>query len=167
MQYTSTRRSTPYYTDLKPKTRVYPRPTQELPRQYFCAFLAAPILRIILLFLNNIGLREEQKRAALFATLQSGPWHVIALQETHHATQTEAAQWCRDGASPTPGVARPSRLPAAQPVELSLCFSSPAHCSQGQLAWPSCYGPPRQICCRAMQSQRQITVASVYAPVEK
>ncbi len=26
---------------------------------------------------------------------------VIALQETHHATQAEAAQWCREGAGPT------------------------------------------------------------------
>ena len=54
-----------------------------------------------LLSLNVNGLRGKQKRAALFATLQSGPWHVIALQETHHATQTEAAQWCREGAGPT------------------------------------------------------------------
>ena len=46
-----------------------------------------------LLSLNVNGLRGKQKRAALFATLQSGPWQVIALQETHHANQTEAAQW--------------------------------------------------------------------------
>ncbi len=45
--------------------------------------------------------RERQKRAALFAVLQAGPWHVIALQETHHATQAESAQWCREGAGPT------------------------------------------------------------------
>jgi len=54
-----------------------------------------------LLSLNVNGLRERQKRAALFAVLQAGPWHVIALQETHHATQAEAAQWCREGAGPT------------------------------------------------------------------
>ena len=54
-----------------------------------------------LLSLNVNGLRGKQKRAALFATLQSGPWQVIALQETHHANQTEAAQWCREGAGPT------------------------------------------------------------------
>ena len=36
-----------------------------------------------LLSLNVNGLRERQKRAALFAVLQAGPWHVIALQETH------------------------------------------------------------------------------------
>ena len=35
-----------------------------------------------LLSLNVNGLRGKQKRAALFATLQSGPWQVIALQET-------------------------------------------------------------------------------------
>ena len=49
-----------------------------------------------LLSLNVNGLRGKQKRAALFATLQSGPWQVVALQETHHANQTEAAQWCRE-----------------------------------------------------------------------
>ncbi len=54
-----------------------------------------------LLSLNTNGLRERQKRAALFAVLQAGPWHVVALQETHHATQAEAAQWCREGAGPT------------------------------------------------------------------
>ena len=54
-----------------------------------------------LLSLNVNGLRGKQKRAALFATLQSGPWQVVALQETHHANKTEAAQWCREGAGPT------------------------------------------------------------------
>ena len=54
-----------------------------------------------LLSLNVNGLRGKRKRAALFATLQAGPWHVIALQETHHATSAEAAQWCREGAGPT------------------------------------------------------------------
>ncbi len=47
---------------------------------------------------NVNGPRQRQKRAALFAVLQAGPWYVIALQETHHATQAEAAQYCREGA---------------------------------------------------------------------
>ena len=51
-----------------------------------------------LLSLNINGLRGRRKRAALFSVLLSGPWHVIALQETHHASQAEAAQWCREGA---------------------------------------------------------------------
>ena len=85
-----------------------------------------------LLSLNVNGLRGKQKRAALFATLQSGPWQVIALQETHHANQTEAAQWCREGAGPTPpGMAPPFGLQARQQVEGWPCFSSPAHCFQG------------------------------------
>ena len=42
--------------------------------------------------LNVNGLRGRQKRAALFAALQAGPWHVVALQETHHASQAEATQ---------------------------------------------------------------------------
>ena len=54
-----------------------------------------------LLSFNVNGLQERQKRAALFAVLQAGPWHVIALQGTHHATRAEAAQWCREGADPT------------------------------------------------------------------
>jgi len=63
------------------------------------AIMRSPSLQ--LLSLNVNGLQERQKRAALFAVLQAGPWHVIALQETHHATQAEAAQWLREGASPT------------------------------------------------------------------
>ena len=43
-----------------------------------------------LLSLNVNGLRGKQKRAALFATLQSGPWQVVALQETHHANCNSA-----------------------------------------------------------------------------
>ncbi len=54
-----------------------------------------------LLSLNVNGLRDRQKRAALFAVLQAGPWHVIALQEPHHATQAEAAQWRRERAGTT------------------------------------------------------------------
>ena len=54
-----------------------------------------------LLSLNINGLRGRRKRAALFSVLLSGPCHVIALQETHHASQAEAAQWCREGAGPT------------------------------------------------------------------
>ena len=51
----------------------------------------------------SMGLRERQERAALLAVLQAGPWHVIALQETHHAAQAEAAHWCREG----PGLTAP------------------------------------------------------------
>ncbi len=53
-----------------------------------------------LMSLNVNSLREMQKRAALFAVLQAGPWHVIALQETQRTTQAEAAQ-CTEGAGPT------------------------------------------------------------------
>jgi len=60
-----------------------------------------------LLPLNVNGLQEGQKRAALFAVLKAGPWHVIAPQETHHATQAEAAQWCREGAGRTIPVGTP------------------------------------------------------------
>ena len=86
-----------------------------------------------LLSLNVNGLRGKLKRAALFATLQSGPWQVIALQETHHANQTEAAQWCRGGgqAQPPPGMAPPFGLQARQQVEVWPCCSSPAHWLQG------------------------------------
>ena len=41
--------------------------------------------------------RGKQKLAALFAALQAGPWHVVALQQTHHAGQAEPTQWCREG----------------------------------------------------------------------
>ncbi len=54
----------------------------------------------------SMGLREKQERAALLAVLQAGPWHDIALQETHHAAsaaQAEAAHWCREG----PGLTAP------------------------------------------------------------
>ena len=76
-----------------------------------------------LLSLNVNGLRERQKRAALFAVLQAGPWHVIALQETHHATQAEAAQWCREGVLPPHGMAHHIGLLARQPAAAWPCCS--------------------------------------------
>ncbi len=51
------------------------------------------------LFFNVNGRRERQKRA-LFAVPQAAPLHTFALQEANHATQAEAAQWCRKGAGP-------------------------------------------------------------------
>ena len=59
-----------------------------------------PSLQLLSLLKVN-GLRGKQKLAALFAALQAGPWHVVALQQTHHAGQAEATQWCREGAGPT------------------------------------------------------------------
>ena len=88
-----------------------------------------------LLSLNVNGLRGKQKRAALFATLQSGPWQVIALQETRvHTTLTK--QRLHNGvgrgqAKPPPGMAPPFGLQARQQVEVWPCCSSPAHCFQG------------------------------------
>jgi len=79
-----------------------------------------------LLSLNVNGLRERQKRAALFAVLQAGPWHVIALQETHHATQAEAAHWCREGAGPTAPWDGPSFLFWAMSF-VSIVAASPLH----------------------------------------
>ena len=85
-----------------------------------------------LLSLNVNGLRERQKRAALFAVLQAGPWHVIALQETHHATQAEAAHWCREGAGPTAhGMAHHFGLLAHQPAAAWPCCSRHVRVCQG------------------------------------
>ncbi len=77
-----------------------------------------------LLSLNVNGLRERQKRAALFAVLQAGPWHVNSLQETHHATQAEAAQWCSEGAGPSAPWDGPHfGLLAHKPAAAWPCFS--------------------------------------------
>ena len=85
-----------------------------------------------LLSLNVNGLRERQKRAALFAVLQAGPWHVIALQETHHATQAEATHWCREGAGPTAhGMAHHFGLLAHQPAAAWPCCSRHVRFCQG------------------------------------
>ena len=89
----------------------------------------APSLQLLSLNVNS--LRGRPKRAALFATLQSGPWHVIALQETHHANQAEAAQWCREGAGPTThGMAHHFGLPAPPRVEVWPFYSSTVRCSR-------------------------------------
>lgn len=50
------------------------------------------------LSLNVNGLREAGKRKVLFHCLSTGPWGLVALQETHHGTNEEAEQWVREGA---------------------------------------------------------------------
>ena len=44
---------------------------------------------------------KGKKRAALLVALQAGPWHVVALKETQHASQAEITESCREGADPT------------------------------------------------------------------
>ena len=112
-----------------------------------------------LLSLNVNGLRGKQKRAALFATLQSGPWQVVALQETHHANQTEAnqteaAQWCREGAGPTAPWDGPSFWAAGTSASRGVALAFQAQ-STAVRAHLSCYGPQWQICCHQMRSQRK------------
>jgi len=98
-----------------------------------------------LLSLNVNGLRERQKRAALFAALQAGPWHVFALQETNHATQAEAAQWCREGGQALP------------PHETAHHFGLLAH--QPAAAWPCC---SRLVpCCQESQHMLQTSLAGL------
>ena len=63
--------------------------------------LNEPPLTPLFMSFNVSGLRERLQQLALFAVQQAEPWHVIALQETHHATQAVAAQWCREGPGPT------------------------------------------------------------------
>ena len=120
-----------------------------------------------LLSLNVNGLRGKQKRAALFATLQSGPWQVVALQETHHANQTEAAQWCREGAGPTAPWDGPSFWAAGTSASrgVALLFKPNPLLSGPILAAIDPNG--RFVAIKCDLSGSQITVASVYAPAER
>ena len=120
-----------------------------------------------LLSLNVNGLRGKQKRAALFATLQSGPWQVIALQETHHANQTEAAQWCREGAGPTAPWDGPSFWATGTSASrgVALLFKPSPLLSRATSAAVDPNG--RFVAVKCDLSGSQITIASVYAPVER
>ena len=53
-----------------------------------------------LLSLNVNGLRDPQKRITLFDQLLQGPFDIIFLQETHHASSSEAQSWLQTGAGP-------------------------------------------------------------------
>ena len=57
-----------------------------------------PSLR--LLSLNVNGLRSSAKRRQLFHQLRGGPWHIVALQETHHSELAEGHRWAQEGAGP-------------------------------------------------------------------
>ncbi len=112
---------------------------------------------------NVNGPRQRQKRAALFAVLQAGPWYVIALQETHHATQAEAAQYCRERAGRDGG----------------SFWAAGASASRGVAFWFTAYrlllgvsafaADPcgRFVATQASLSGGHVTMASVYAPVER
>jgi len=120
-----------------------------------------------LLSLNVNGLRERQKRAALFAVLQAGPWHVIALQETHHATQAEAAHWCREGAGPTAPWDGPSFWAAGTSASrgVALLFKAcPLLSGVSAYAADPC---GRYVAAQGSLSGGHVTMASVYAPVER
>jgi len=120
-----------------------------------------------LLPLNVNGLQEGQKRAALFAVLKAGPWHVIAPQETHHATQAEAAQWCREGAGPTAPWDGPSFWAADTSASrgVALLFKSCPLLS----GVSACTAGPcgRYVPAQGNLSGSHSTTASVYAPVER
>ena len=119
-----------------------------------------------LLSLNVNGLRGKQKRAALFATLQSGPWQVVTLQETHHANQIEAAQWCREGPGPTGPWDGPSFWAAGTTASrgAALLFKPSPLLSDATSAAVDPNGRFVAVTCDLSGSR--ITVASVYAPVE-
>ncbi len=120
-----------------------------------------------LLSLNVNGLRERQKRAALFAVLQARPWHVIALQETHHAIHAEAAQWCREGAPPTAPWDGPSFWAAGTSASrgVALLFKAcPLLSEVSAYAADPC---GRFIAAQGTLSGSHVTMASVYAPVER
>ena len=120
-----------------------------------------------LLSLNVNGIRGRQKRAALFAALQSGPWHVIALQETHHASQTEAAQWCKEGAGPTAPWDGPSFWAAGSSASrgVALLFKDTPLLSSVTAAAADANG--RFIAAEGNLSGSQTMFVSVYAPVER
>ena len=120
-----------------------------------------------LLSLNVNGLRGRQKRAALFAALQAGPWHVVALQETHHASQAEAAQWCREGAGPTAPWDGPSFWASGTSASRGVALLFKASPLLSSIT-PAAVDPNgRFVAAQGNLCGCQITLASVYAPVER
>ena len=117
--------------------------------------------------LNVNGLRGRQKRAALFAALQAGPWHVVALQETHHASQAEAAQWCREGAGPTAPWDGPSFWASGTSASRGVALLFKASPLLSSIT-PAAVDPNgRFVAAQGNLCGCQITLASVYAPVER
>ena len=120
-----------------------------------------------LLSLNVNGLRGRQKRAALFAALQAGPWHVVALQETHHASQAEAAQWCREAAGPTAPWDGPSFWASGTSASRGVALLFKASPLLSSIT-PAAVDPDgRFVAAQGNLCGCQITLASVYAPVER
>ena len=98
----------------------------------------------------------------MFAVLQAGPRHVIALQNTHHATHADAAQWCREGGRPH----RPMGWPTIYLVFVCFFlgyrgivhhFRLLAH--QQAAAWPYC--SRLALFCQGAQPVLQTPVADV------
>ncbi len=116
-----------------------------------------------LLPLNVNGLQEGQKRAALFAVLKAGPWHVIAPQETHHATQAEAAQWCREEAGRTAPWDGPSFWVAGTSVSRGVALFKACPLLSGISAYAA------DSCGRFIAAQGNLSGSHVtmYAPVER
>jgi len=93
--------------------------------------------------------------------------HVIALQETHHATQAEAAQWCREGARPTAPWDGPSFWAAGTSASRGVALLFKA-CSL--LSEVSAYAADpcgRFIAAQGPLSGSHVTMASVYSGAHK
>jgi len=63
--------------------------------------MARGVPHLRMLSVNVNGLCGQDKRRALFHTLQASPWDVVGLQETHHGDADEADRWAKEGAGPT------------------------------------------------------------------
>ena len=120
-----------------------------------------------LLSLNVNGIRGKQKRAALFAALQAGPWHVIALQETHHASQAEATQWCKEGAGPTAPWEGPSFWAAGTSASCGVALLFKATPLLSDLTAAATDPNGRFAAAQGSLSGSQTTFLSVYAPAER
>ena len=120
-----------------------------------------------LLSLNVNGIRGKQQRAALFSALQAGPWHVISLQETHHASQEEAAQWCKEGAGPAAPWDGPSFWAAGSSAScgVALLFKPTPLLSGLTAAVSDPNG--RFVAAQGSLSGSQTMFASVYAPADR
>ena len=120
-----------------------------------------------LLSLNVNGIRGKQKRAALFAALQAGPWHVIALQETHHASQTEAAQWCKEGAGPTAPWDGPSFWAAGSSASCGVALLFKDTPLLSDLTATTSDSSGRFVAAQGALSGSQTMFMSVYAPADR
>ena len=130
----------------------------------FCGGLNAYCMRIWPLFLRTSGSSGVLKALLLERNRQLS---CNPKKKKNHANQTEAAQWCREGAGPTAPWDGPSFWATGTSASrgVALLFKPSPLLSRATSAAVDPNG--RFVAVKCDLSGSQITIASVYAPVER